>query len=157
MHKRKPDPVAGLQGNMKKRGWSTRVVVRYALYQVPSVVLVVLILILARRWVDLPAWFVWGFVIVWLSKDVILFFFVWRAYDRDRLASGQSMIGLQGVAKENLAPSGYVRVRGELWHAEVMRGSPPINRGEVVRVQGIRGLILLVEPDHNENSESVKS
>jgi len=150
-------PPSPLQGDMKKRGWSARVVVRYALYQVPSIVLVVLILIFARRWVDLPAWFVWGFIALWLAKDIILFFLVWRAYDRDRLESGQSMIGLEGVATENMAPSGYVRVRGELWHAEAMRGSPPINRGEVVRVRGIRGLTLLVQPDRKEDSEFIKS
>jgi membrane protein implicated in regulation of membrane protease activity len=135
---------------MGKVGWSARVVVRYALFQVPSAVLLVLILMLVRRWVALPAWFVWGFIALWLAKDIILFFFVWQAYDRDRVGSGRSMVGLKGVANECLAPLGYVRVRGELWHAEVIRGSPPINRGGTVRVRGIRGLTLLVEPDNEK-------
>jgi len=129
---------------MNERGWSARVVVRYAVLQVPAVVILVLVLTLVRRWVDLPAWFVWGLVALWVAKDVILFPFVWRAYDSD---DTNSMVGTRGIAEERLAPSGYVRVRGELWQAEVMGDGPPIDRGQRVRVRGICGLKLLVQPD----------
>ena len=129
---------------MNERGWSVRVVVRYALFQVPAVVLLVLALALVRRWVDIPAWFVWGLVGLWVAKDVILFPFVWRAYDSD---DTNSMVGTRGIAEERLAPSGYVLVRGELWQAEVMGDGPPIDRGQRVRVRGISGLKLLVQAD----------
>lgn len=134
---------------MKKGGWSARVVVRYALLQVPGVALLVLVLIVVQRWVDLPAWFAWGIVAFWVAKDVILFPFVWRAYDSE---DTNSIIGARGIAEERLAPSGYVRLRGELWQAKVMGDGPPIDRGEAVRVRGIRGLTLLIEPN-NEESE----
>ena len=137
---------------MNRRGWSARVVVRYALLQVAEVALLVLALIVVQRWVDLPAWFGWGLVALWVAKDVILFPFVWRAYDWDRPGATNSMVGTQGIAEERLAPSGYVRVRGELWQAEVMGDGPPLDRGEAVRVRGICGLTLLIEPD-NEESE----
>jgi membrane protein implicated in regulation of membrane protease activity len=124
-------------------------VVKYALLQVPGVALLVLILIVVQQWVDLPAWFGWGLVALWVAKDAILFPFVWRAYDSE---DTNSMVGTRGIAEERLAPSGYVRVRGELWQAEVMGDGPPLDRGEAVRVRGICGLTLLIEPD-NEESE----
>lgn len=132
---------------MNERGWSVRVVVRYALFQVPAVVLLVLALALVRRWVDIPAWFVWGLVGLWVVKDLILFPFVWRAYDTDRAGAANCMVGARGIAKDRLAPSGYIRVRGELWRAEVMGDGPPIDRGQRVQVRGVCGLKLLVQPD----------
>ena len=127
---------------MNERSWSARVVVRYAVLQLPAVVLLALVLILVQRWVDIPAWFVWGLVSLWVAKDVIMFPFVWRAYDLD---DTNSMVGTRGIAETRLAPSGYVRVRGELWQAEVMGDGPPIDRGQRVRVRGISGLKLLVQ------------
>ncbi len=132
---------------MNDRRWSARVVVRYAVLQVPAVVILVLVLTLVRQWVDIPAWFVWGLVYLWVVKDLILFPFVWRAYDTDRAGATNSMVGTRGIAKDRLALSGYIRVRGELWQAEVMGGSPPIDRGQRVRVRGISGLKLFVQPD----------
>ena len=61
------------------------------------------------------------------------------------------MVGAQGIAKERLAPSGYVQVRGELWKAELMESSPPLEKGERVRVEGVRGLRLVVQPGDEED------
>jgi membrane protein implicated in regulation of membrane protease activity len=126
---------------MKKKGWSSQVVLKYALFQLPGLVLFFLILILVQRWTDLPLRFIWGLLILWVIKDVVLFFFVWRAYQR----VANPLIGMKGVAEERLAPSGYIRVHGELWQAEMIREGPPIEKGEFVRIQGIRGLVLLVQ------------
>jgi membrane-bound ClpP family serine protease len=60
------------------------------------------------------------------------------------------LIGAQGVVIEQLAPSGYIRVRGELWHAETMKEAVGIQ--ENVRVQGNRGLTLLVQPCDEKTS-----
>jgi membrane protein implicated in regulation of membrane protease activity len=126
---------------MKKKGWSTQVVLKYSLFQLPGLVLFFLILILVQRWTDLPLRFIWGLLILWVIKDVVLFFFVWRAYQR----VANPLIGMKGVAEEQLAPSGYIRVHGELWQAEMIREGPPIEKGEGVWIQGIRGLVLLVQ------------
>jgi len=40
---------------------------------------------------------------------------------------------------------GCIRVHGELWQAEVVRGDVSIERGEPVRIRGIKGLRLQVE------------
>ena len=126
---------------MKKKGWSTQVVLKYALFQLPGLILFFLILILVQRWTDLPLRFICGLLILWVIKDVVLFFFVWRAYQR----VANPLIGMKGVAEERLAPSGYIRVHGELWQAEMIREGPPIEKGEFVRIKGIRGLVLLVQ------------
>ena len=130
---------------MKKPGWPVQVVMRYALFQIPGLVLLILILILVRRWVDFPSWFFWGSVFIWIVKDAVLFPFVWRAYDWSRSRDVHSLVGTEGIVEERLAPSGYIRVHGELWQAEMIREGPPIEKGEGVRIQGIRGLVLLVQ------------
>jgi len=131
---------------MKKRRRSARILVRYALLQLPGLALLVLILVFVQRWVDLPAWIFWGSITIWAVKDAILYPFVRRAYDWDHPQVANSMVGAQGIVKERLAPSGYVQVRGEQWKAELTEGSPPLEKGDRVRVEGIRGLRLLVQP-----------
>ena len=133
------------QEAMKKPSWSGKVIVRYLLFQIPSYVLLILILILIRRWVNLHTWYLWGIIALWLVKDVILFPFVWRAYDRDRLRELQSLVGTEGIVEERLAPSGYIRVHGELWRAERRGNGLPVEKGEIVKIEKIEGLKLLVE------------
>jgi membrane protein implicated in regulation of membrane protease activity len=137
---------------MDRRAWSSRIIVRYVLLQMPALVLLILMLALAQRWVSLPAWFTWGLIAFWIAKDVVLFPLTWRAYDRSHRGSADWMIGLQGIAKNRLAPSGYVHVRGELWQAEVEENSVPIEKGESVRIYGNRGLTLLVHRDNKEGN-----
>jgi len=136
----------------QKLHWTPRLLARYALFQLPAQALVVSTLLLVRPWVDLPSWFFWGFIVCWVLKDVILFPFVWRAYDWDRSGRADSMEGLRGQAVEPLTPSGYVRVRGELWRAEVSGGRVLVKTGQAIRVRGSRGLTLLVEADCGEEN-----
>ena len=134
-----------------KQRWTGRVVLRYTVLQVPGTALLVALLIVVQRWVDLPIWFTWGLVALWVAKDVVLFPFLWRAYDWDRSGDGNSMVGLRGRAIDRLDPSGYVKVRGELWLAEVIEKERAIEREEGVRVQRMKGLTLLVTPEREEN------
>lgn len=54
------------------------------------------------------------------------------------------MIGLMGRAETAIAPEGTIFVRGELWKA---RSKMSIVPGESVRVIGMDGLTLDVEPE----------
>jgi membrane protein implicated in regulation of membrane protease activity len=94
----------------------------------------------------IPAWVFWGSIIFWVVKDVVLFRFTWRAYDWNG-GDKKVPIGAQGIAKDRLAPIGYVKVGNELWRAEVAGDSPPIESGMNVRVKAVRGFTLLVELD----------
>ena len=121
------------------------------LLQLPALAILVVLLAIAERWVNLPSWFIWGLMGIWIMKDIALFPLTWRAYDQDDGKAGTSMLGKGGVAEARLNPSGYIRIGGELWQAEVMGEAQPIERGERVRVQGIRGLTLLGSLDVKEN------
>jgi membrane protein implicated in regulation of membrane protease activity len=131
---------------MKKLHLSTRIYIRYALFQIPSLILLILILALARKWVNLPAWFFWGTIAFWVAKDVLLFPFVWHVYERDYSKELQSLVGAEGIVVKRLAPSGYIQTHGELWQAKGIEDSLPVERGERVTIQGIEGLKLLVQP-----------
>lgn len=122
----------------------TRVYTRYGLLMIPSTVALVLILMVVHQWVAVPVWFGGIIVLLWIVKDVIMFPFVWRAYEWDRPGISSKMIGERGIAKERLAPTGYIRIKGELWRAENIGDGPPIEKGEWVRVQEMEGLKLFV-------------
>jgi membrane protein implicated in regulation of membrane protease activity len=132
---------------MERRGWSAKVVLRYALLQIPFTALVAVVLILLREWVDLPLWLVCALVALLVVKDIALYPFVWRAYDPESPALTNQMEGSQGIAIEDLHPTGYVEIGAERWQAEVTGENPTIRRGQRVRVRGIRGLTLLVQRD----------
>ena len=53
------------------------------------------------------------------------------------------IIGLTGRAETAIAPVGAVFLRNELWRA---RSDSHIDRGTTVRVTGLEGLTLLVDP-----------
>jgi membrane-bound ClpP family serine protease len=92
-----------------------------------------------------------GSITIWVVKEAIFFPFVRRAYDWDHPQGVNSMVGARGIAKERLAPLGYVQVRGELWKAELMEGSLPLEKGGRVRVEGVRGLRLFVQSGDEED------
>lgn len=136
--------------NMKRKG-AARVLMKYWLLQMPMLLLVIVGLFLAQRYLGLPAWAAWGGSVVWLAKDMLLFPLVRRAYDDRNPNNAHSMSGVQGRAVEMLNNSGLVLVRGVLWRAEVAGGRRPIYKDELVRVQGSRGLVLLVQSDDLED------
>ncbi len=62
---------------------------------------------------------------------------------RNKVVAGpEAMVGVIGVAQEQLAPRGQILVHGELWLAE---SAAPVAAGESVRVRAVDGLKLLVE------------
>jgi membrane-bound serine protease (ClpP class) len=58
----------------------------------------------------------------------------------------EGMIGEMGEAVRAVAPEGVVRVREALWRAFTNRATP-IAQGDPVRVVGIQGTLLEVEPE----------
>ena len=123
-----------------------RIVLRYALFQIPDIGILALILFVVHQWVDLSLWLVIGIVSLWMVKYVIVFSFVWRAYDKPRPGDIKSLIGTEGIAEERLDPSGYIRVHGELWRAEVIEKAIPVEKGQTVQIERASGLTLLVKP-----------
>jgi membrane-bound serine protease (ClpP class) len=73
---------------------------------------------------------------------IILLIALLRSY-RQKVATGdEGMIGLTGIADNEIHESGRVRIRGEYWTA---RSSAFITAGKPVKVVGIEDLTLIVE------------
>ena len=134
--------------------WRPQVVGRYVLFQIPGIMLVLLGAGLAVKWMELPFWIAVVIVGSWIAKDMVMFPFVWRSYDRVHPGDPFSMIGMRGTAREKLAPSGYVLVRGERWMGYLIGHDSFVEEGETIRVCEVKGLTLLVE---RETSETMKS
>ena len=73
---------------------------------------------------------------------------------RDRIiATQRGLIGLVGEARGRLAPDGPVHVKGAMWRGRSL--GEPIAPGTKVRVRGVEGLILKVEPEVEGEREPV--
>jgi membrane-bound ClpP family serine protease len=54
------------------------------------------------------------------------------------------------VAEENLAPQGYIRVRGELWRAVATPADQVVNAGTEVEIVSADGMRVFVRAIANE-------
>jgi membrane protein implicated in regulation of membrane protease activity len=95
----------------------------------------------------------WGIVAVCVAAVVeVGEYFAWQRFlRRYRIRSGpETLVGAEAEVVRRCDPLGQVRLRGELWRA---RCDGPLEPGEVVRVAGIEGLTLLVEPANGPGTE----
>jgi membrane-bound serine protease (ClpP class) len=86
---------------------------------------------------------------VTLTLSTIILFLVHLAIKAQRVqpVTGEAgMLGVLGQALTSIEPGGKgrVRTRGEIWTATA---SDPINAGDAVRIVGIQGLLLTVQPE----------
>jgi membrane protein implicated in regulation of membrane protease activity len=133
--------------------WKIPVALRYALFQIPGVILLGLGLAASVRWWGLSIPHAWLIVGLWVAKDIVMFPFIKTAYESSSDSSSVDRLGgAIGVARQALNPSGYVSVGAELWNAELAPESAPVAVGSAVRVLEVRGLTLLVEPMPPEQS-----
>jgi membrane protein implicated in regulation of membrane protease activity len=125
------------------------VVGKYALFQLPELLAVAVLVWYARGWLGLSEGGAAGLVALWVAKDVALFPFLRRAYEPTSRGGASALVGALGRVEEALAPArtGWVRVGAELWRAELADGAAPLPAGARVRVEAVRGLTLLVEAD----------
>jgi membrane protein implicated in regulation of membrane protease activity len=122
---------------------------KYALLQVPQLALLIVALLLARNWMDYPLWIFWTVLTLWILKDAAMYPLYRKALSSN--GPSDSVIGARGIAKERIAPSGYILVRGELWRARLREGAPAVEEGEEVRVLGMEGLTLEIVPERAEH------
>jgi len=120
---------------------SKNIVIRYSLLQLPGLLFLFVFLIFIQRWIVIPEIIFWGIILVWVIKDVILFFYTWKAYDWKKK---DTMIGMHGTATGRIIKSGYITVNGERWNA-VHHGDGPIEKGQKVLVYDRKGLTLFIK------------
>jgi len=123
-----------------------RTVARYALFQIPDLILLGLGLAALVHWWSLPVFAAYGLVAIWIAKDIALYPILRVAYEVDGSSGVDAIHGAIGVVTQPLDPSGYVRLGSELWKAELRDGSASASAGSAVRVVDSRGLTLIVEP-----------
>jgi membrane-bound serine protease (ClpP class) len=90
----------------------------------------------------------WWLVALFTVAGVLLFGFGMTVAlrSRERIRTAQvGLVGLVGEVRSDLNPEGGVFVKGAIWRARSMDG--PIPKGTRVRVRGVEGLILRVEPE----------
>lgn len=71
-----------------------------------------------------------------------------KARNRPVVSGQEEMLHSTGVIIESAAGTGRVRVHGEVWQAE---SAVPLKRGDRVRVVGVDGLVLKVQPETKES------
>lgn len=77
--------------------------------------------------------------------------FALRARQRPVVSGGEQMLGATGEIIVNPDGSLAVRVQGEVWS---IRANAPLGRGQKIRVVGIDGLVLSVEPVRPQGESS---
>ena len=122
-----------------------RVLLRYALFQVPALLLVAAAAHLIGGHFGWPPSVRWGIVLLWLVKDAALFPLTWKSYLAGGASPAAGLVGRVATARERIESRGYVLVGGELWRAELTGGCPPVEEGGGVRIVAVSGLTLLVE------------
>ena len=136
------------------RGWSQHTVIKYILLQIPMTALIGIILFWIRNSTGLSVWIICTILGIWIAKDAILFFFVWPAYEEKPQNDKLSMIGRLGISREELDPSGYIRVNGTLWKARLSENAGGyLEQGREVRILGRDGLTLEVAPENHYNTK----
>jgi membrane-bound ClpP family serine protease len=119
--------------------------IKYILLQIPVLCLLIISLIIINRIKEIPLWASAIIIILWIIKDIALFPKVWRAYDSKNTDHRKRIIGKKGIAIDDLDPSGYIKIMGELWKAEVIDNRLPVRKGETVKVNEISSMKLIVE------------
>jgi membrane-bound ClpP family serine protease len=116
-----------------------KIIIRYSVLQLPGAILLIAFLLIIRNWVYISPLVFWGVIIIWISKDIVLFFYTWTAYDWEQK---DRMINAYGTALETISDVGYILVNGEKWKAELVEGEPALEKGQRVLIKGRKGLIL---------------
>ncbi len=118
---------------------------RYAVFQIPELLVVGVALAAAHEWLELPLGWAAVVVALWIVKDFVVYPFVRSAYLDDEAAPLRDPRDAIGHAPDGLEGEAYVRIGAERWRARRAPGSPPIAPGESVRVVELEGLTVVVE------------
>jgi membrane protein implicated in regulation of membrane protease activity len=119
---------------------------RYVLFQVPGWIIAAVVVTGLWHWGLFPAWLSLSCFSGWVLKDFILFPLVRKAYETAVKTGADALVGARGVAEGNLAPEGYVRIRGELWRAVNNSGDQIISSGTEVEILSAEGMKVFVRP-----------
>ena len=116
---------------------------RYTAFQVPGWILAAVGGWWLHRTIGVPVWAAAGVLVVWVVKDYALYPFLRHAYALDHTTPVERLVGERGLATQPVSPTGFVRVRGELWRAEAESPAAAIAQGDAVEITGVNGMRLI--------------
>jgi len=122
-----------------------KIIIRYSLFQIPSLLVVIFLIFTVNHWYPLGDLLKIVIILLWALKDILMFPFVRKAYSQKDRDKSKSILGETGVAIEVINPKGFVKIRGEIWQAELTENDIPILKGDRVEVVNIDGLKLKVQ------------
>lgn len=117
---------------------------RYWLLQVPAWGVIVALAAIGHRYFGLSLSWGASILILWIVKDWAIYPMLKKHYQFRSEDPVTALVGQGAVAQEELRPRGYVRLRGELWLAELAGNSAAVGPGDDVIVEAIDGLTLRV-------------
>jgi membrane-bound ClpP family serine protease len=79
-----------------------------------AIILFVVIIVLSQIGIDIPLWAIISTVLIFIA----ITFFVYRSLRKNPQLGFENMLGLSGLAIENIGRKGTVRIDGELWAAK---------------------------------------
>ena len=120
-------------------------VIRYSLFQIPSLTIVILIVFTINHWYVLDKVIIALIILVWILKDIIIFPFVWKAYSHKDRDKSKTILNQKGIAVDTISPKGFVKIDGEIWQAEAVESQEPIQKGQIVEVVELNGLKIKVK------------
>ncbi len=121
---------------------------RYVLFQIPELIITLLVLIIIRHFFDFPFWIMLLIILASILKDIIMFPFVWKSYLVPDKEDQANIKGQVCIATEDFEEKGMVRVNGELWKAISLK---PVKKNDRLLIKKINGLALFVEPIFEDN------
>lgn len=116
------------------------------LFQIPGWIIAATILVGLWHWEYLPAWLAAIGFFGWVLKDLLMYPLLRRAYETDVKSGSAALVGARGIAEQELAPQGYIRVRGELWRAVAAPPHQAVSAGAEVEIVSADGMRLFVRP-----------
>jgi membrane-bound serine protease (ClpP class) len=117
---------------------------KYLLLQIPGWLITATVVTVLWRWQLFPGWLALLCFSLWLIIDLVLYPLLRRAYENSAPTGSAALIGARGVAQGDLNPSGYVRVRGELWLATAVPADRVVAAGTEVTIVNAERMKLFV-------------
>ena len=125
--------------------------IKYLLFQIPGWIIAAAVLAVLVHWESLPRWLAVLCFLGWLLKDLVVYPFFRRAYEPAVTGSAR-LVGSKGIAEGDLTPTGYIRVRGELWRAVVRPAGQVVKSGTEVEIVSAERMEVFVRAVDIERS-----
>jgi membrane protein implicated in regulation of membrane protease activity len=117
---------------------------RYLLFQVPGWMTVAAVMGFLHVSAGVSASLGVAVVAFLVALDFVLYPFFRHSYASGAQVGPEALMGQRATVVKELAPEGFVRLRGERWKARMVEHGQHAGEGDIVEIAGIRGLTLLV-------------